>query len=93
MKLEEKQKLKNTIEELGFKEERDYNGKTVLKNNIPIKKTMNYGEVEHLVSRLKGNKAKQSSRATVREEHKENKENTGRQTVEGQAIAYGDYDM
>ena len=45
MKEEQKQKLKNTIEELGFKEERDYNGKMVLKNNIPIKKNMNYNEV------------------------------------------------
>jgi pseudouridine-5'-phosphate glycosidase len=56
MRLEEREKLKNTIEELGFKEEIDYNGKMVLKNNIPIKKNMNYREVESLVQRLRTTK-------------------------------------
>ena len=45
MRLEKKEKLKNTIEELGFREDMDYNGKMVLKNNVPIKKNMNYLEV------------------------------------------------
>lgn len=48
--------MKNTIEELGFKEESDYNGKMVLKNNVPIKKTMDFREVGNLVDRLKQNK-------------------------------------
>ncbi|TXI81281.1 MAG: hypothetical protein E6Q39_01500 [Crocinitomicaceae bacterium] len=59
MKLEKKEKLKNTIEELGFKEEKDYNGKMVLKNSIPIKKTLAFKEVDNLVTRLK--QSKQSS--------------------------------
>jgi hypothetical protein len=45
MKLEKKAFLKKKIEELGFKEEKDYDGKIVLKNNIPIKKNMAFREV------------------------------------------------
>jgi hypothetical protein len=45
MKFEKKTFLKKKIEELGFKEERDYDGKIVLKNNIPIKKNMAFREV------------------------------------------------
>lgn len=59
-------KLKNIIEELGFKEEIDYNGKMVLKNNVPIKKNMHYWEVESLLDRLKDKKKGQ----------KQGKENT-----------------
>ena len=56
MKLEEKENLRNTIQDLGFREERDYNGRMVLKNNVPIKKTMNFDEVENLVGRLRKEK-------------------------------------
>jgi len=48
--------LKQTIGELGFKEERDHKGKLVLKNNLPNKRNMNYAEVEALISRLKAQK-------------------------------------
>jgi hypothetical protein len=56
MRLEKKQLLQRKIEELGFREEKDYDGKIVLKNNIPIKKHMAFKEVEQLITRLKPHK-------------------------------------
>jgi hypothetical protein len=40
MQLEKKEFLKRKIEELGFKEEKDYDGKVVLKSNLPVKRYM-----------------------------------------------------
>ena len=62
MKLEEKERLRQTIQDLGFREEKDYNGKMVLKNNIPIKRSMDFQEVDSLVTRLKLPKFKQATR-------------------------------
>ena len=62
MKLEEKERLRQTIQDLGFREEKDYNGKMVLKNNIPIKRSMDFQEVDSLVTRLKLPKSKQPTR-------------------------------
>lgn len=56
MKLQKKAFLQKKIEELGFKEEKDYDGKIVLKNNIPIKRNMAFKEVENLITRLNQNK-------------------------------------
>ena len=53
--------MKKTIEDLGFKEERDYDGKIVLKNNIPIKKKMPADEVEALIKKLNRTKYKMES--------------------------------
>lgn len=68
MKLEKKDKLKHTIEELGFREEKDYNGKMVLKNNISIKKTMTFKEVEGLINRLKTSKQTQRKTSDISKE-------------------------
>jgi hypothetical protein len=38
---------------LGFKEEKDYDGKVVLKSNLPVKRCMAFREVENLISRLR----------------------------------------
>ncbi len=53
MKQEKRDFLNKTIQKLGFKEEKDYDGQVVLKNNVPIKRSMTYRQVEDLITRLK----------------------------------------
>ena len=52
LKLEKKEHLNKIVNQLGFKEEIDYDGKTVLKNNVFIKKKMSLEEVSNMLTRL-----------------------------------------
>lgn len=56
LKLEEKENIKKIVNDLGFKEEKDYDGKSVLKNRIPIKQNLSLKEVDKLLGKLKYSK-------------------------------------